>query len=122
MTDTMKLCSDDNTPLIFTMAFRGCEYWCPRCGSAGGMFGFGHSAPETPERLAERKLATKLNSKYLHAVAMIRGGACITDEKNQLLTFSELPKVHQDALTREYLEGRVNYKIIEAGVDTDGDD
>lgn len=37
------------TPLIWTFAFPGAEYWCPYCGYHSGMFGAGEWIPSTLE-------------------------------------------------------------------------
>ena len=51
--NTMKVCDNGihqrQVPLIWTFAFMGCEYWCPVCGMAGGMFGTGKLVPITPD-------------------------------------------------------------------------
>ena len=37
-------------PLLWTFAFVGCELYCPSCGAAGGMLGFGKLVQLTPAR------------------------------------------------------------------------
>lgn len=56
--DTVKICSNHEerpTPLVWTFAFRGAEYWCPYCGRTEGMLGAGESVPATPELIATGK-------------------------------------------------------------------
>ena len=69
--NTMKVCDNAihqrHVPLIWTFAFMGCEYWCPVCGMAGGMFGTGKSVQDTPvldERLHDLENRT---TDYLRA-------------------------------------------------------
>ena len=54
----MRVCSNHlttPTPLIWTFAFNGAEYWCPHCGQNYGMLGVGKRVNPTPE--LEAKLA-----------------------------------------------------------------
>lgn len=44
------------TQMIWTFAFDGCEWWCPACGAAGGMFGTGRDVPWT----------WKIHDRYIH--------------------------------------------------------
>lgn len=49
---SIKVCENHperETPLIFTMIFRGFEYWCPHCGYKGGFLGAGKNVPWTRE-------------------------------------------------------------------------
>lgn len=61
-------CDDyGETPLIWTFAFNGAEYWCPACGATYGMLGAGKMVPCTTtlkSRLAEDQKASKV---YLRA-------------------------------------------------------
>ena len=52
MSEEIKVCErhpERLTPLIWTFAFPGAEYWCPHCGYTGGMFGAGRWTPSTLE-------------------------------------------------------------------------
>ncbi len=44
------VCERCENPLIWTFAFIGCEWYCPSCGNAGGMLGFGKAVKLTPAR------------------------------------------------------------------------
>lgn len=58
------------TPLIGTMAFRGCELWCPYCGEALGMFDGGTEMKSTKELESRIKKYKKRYDEYLHACAV----------------------------------------------------
>jgi hypothetical protein len=36
---TLRVCSVDGTPLVFTFEFTGAEYYCTTCGGTEGIFG-----------------------------------------------------------------------------------
>ena len=59
------------TPLIWTFAFIGSEYWCPACGYNSGMLGAGKDVKRTKvleNRLARYKVKSK---KFLHATGLL---------------------------------------------------
>lgn len=57
------------TPLIWTFAFMGCEYWCAHCGFAAGMLGAGDLVPDSPELQATLEADTVRSKEYLTAAA-----------------------------------------------------
>jgi hypothetical protein len=93
MREDTKICSkhqDYEVPLIYTFAFNGCEYWCPYCGSKGGLFGTGISVELTNE-LEERynKFHNK-SKKFLGAKS--RQVASMVRHKEELIKASDLPE------------------------------
>lgn len=44
------VCERCENPLLWTFAFPGCEWYCPSCGAASGMLGFGKKVKLTPAR------------------------------------------------------------------------
>lgn len=93
MPEEIKICSnhqdDEQTPLIWTFAFNGSEYWCPACGANMGMFGAGENVPWTQElqdRLAQYEKASKrfLRAKSAMVCAYMR-------IKGKDRTFDSLP-------------------------------
>lgn len=69
MSEQMNMCNCGNksTPLIFTFAFPGAEYWCPYCGGLFDIFGSGHKVEKTPELEKELTELTKSVKEYLSA-------------------------------------------------------
>lgn len=75
MKEEIKICyghqDEQQTPLIWTFAFNGAEYWCPYCGASTGMLGGGDDVPWT-WRLHHRYLKYKKASrKYLNAHSIL---------------------------------------------------
>lgn len=74
MTDksvTTKICSNHperETPLIWTFAWRGAEYWCPHCGALGGILGSGRNVDTTPELEERAKTDKQKAMPYIEAV------------------------------------------------------
>lgn len=71
----IKICSrhqyKEKTPLIWTFAFIGAEYWCPACSYIGGMLGSGENVPST-KRLKDRlDKYKKLSKKFLRANSLL---------------------------------------------------
>ena len=54
------VCSDCETPLVFTFCFAGAEYYCLNCGNATGMMGGGDRVKSTPELRAKAKVVKDL--------------------------------------------------------------
>ena len=70
--ERIKICrnhQERQTPLIFTMAFPGAEYWCPWCGAVEGMMGAGESVAETEELRRTRDDDAALAAPYIRAVS-----------------------------------------------------
>jgi hypothetical protein len=89
----IKICEshpDTPTPLIYTYAFMGAEYWCPFCGYNGGFFGAGTDVPETPElkkALEKWKAHTK---PYLRALSLRVCHSFLY--KGKRITYKEYPE------------------------------
>lgn len=88
----VRICSHhqekEKTPLIWTFAFNGSEYWCPACGANYGMLGAGDIVNLT--KTLERRLSkyTKLSSKFLKAKGLL---VCSSFEhKGEQRKFSEM--------------------------------
>ena len=95
--ETIKICSyhqeKECTPLIYTFAFNGSEYWCPACGAKEGILGAGENVPLTSklsDRLLKYKIATKkfLRSHSLQVCAYFK-------YKGRNITFEQLPEKSQ---------------------------
>jgi len=70
MSNIIRICSnhrDRPTPLIWTFAFPGAEYWCPHCGYTSGMLGAGEAAINTPYLTATLEADTLRSTEYLRA-------------------------------------------------------
>lgn len=73
MEKTIKVCQghqDRQTPLMFTMAFPGAEYWCPWCGYIAGMLGAGESVEETEQLTKLAEADAEYARPYIRAIAM----------------------------------------------------
>lgn len=73
MTDqsTIRVCEhhpERETPLLWTFAFPGAEFWCPHCGYRHGMFGAGKIVDSTPELMKRREDDERASSAYLEAM------------------------------------------------------
>jgi hypothetical protein len=70
-TESIKVCTSHQdelvTPLIWTFAFSGAEYWCPYCGKNGGMFGAGEEVESTAKLRNRLKRFEKLSKDFLYA-------------------------------------------------------
>lgn len=92
----MKICPNHHdeyvVPLIFTFAFRYCEYWCPYCNHKTGMFGDTEETNETPELKARLDGYKRMTREYLDAVSSL---TCSELEyprgSGKYITPSELP-------------------------------
>lgn len=71
MADEIRICTSHRaerpTPLIWTFAFMGAEYWCPWCGRNYGMLGAGVEVEATPELLKNAESDKAASHEYLHA-------------------------------------------------------
>lgn len=67
----IKICynhqDEEQTPLIWTFAFPGAEYWCPYCGGRTGMLGGGEDIESTKELEVRHRDYKKRSKKYLVA-------------------------------------------------------
>lgn len=93
----IRICSyhqdKERTPLIWTFAFNGAEYWCPACGANYGMLGAGESVKST------KKLVDRLKKYKQESRQFLRGNSLIICAKTKYrgvwMTFSEMPKKAQ---------------------------
>ncbi len=72
MTEKIKVCQghpERQTPLMFTMAFPGAEYWCPWCGYTAGMLGAGESVDATEQLANLAEADAEFAKPYLRAIA-----------------------------------------------------
>ena len=60
MSKEITICSNCETPLIFTFCFAGAEYYCMGCGNTSGMLGGGDRVKLTPELRAKAKVVNDL--------------------------------------------------------------
>lgn len=97
----IKICKehqDYKTPLIWTFAFIGAEYWCAYCGFTGGMLGSGIMIKETPILLKRKKSYEKSTGEYLHANGITYCSK--TKWKGELINPEELPQEEKDRLKK----------------------
>lgn len=78
------------TPLITTFVFKGCELWCPYCGTKLGMFDGGTQVDKTDELAKREKLYFEKYSDYLHAFAELT--AIQIKFNGQLIPPADLPE------------------------------
>lgn len=101
MKEEIRICSnhqDYEVPLIWTFSFPGSEYWCPYCGSHGGMFGTGKRVPLTDE-LAQRQINYKtISDDYLHAIGVRVCSGTIW--KGEIIRPENLPQAEKDRLNK----------------------
>lgn len=109
MSKKIKVCSEHQaeqvTPLIWTFAFIGAEYWCPYCGNTSGMLGAGEDIDATPELVKLLTDYKKRSKQYLRGNAL---KVCSkTKYKGKWIKPSELPSRskafwHNKSLSWEY--------------------
>jgi hypothetical protein len=108
MKDTIRVCIDHQerpTPLIFTMAFPGAEYWCPFCGYQSGMLGAGERIELTPELVRRAEADEVLARPYLNARAW---RSCSTLEyQGRSIKPEELPREEKDKHLKALAEWRL---------------
>ena len=69
--DEIRLCKghfDYRTPLLYTFAFRGAEFWCPYCGALEDIFG-GERVQRSDALAAQEAKYLDLAKPYLRARA-----------------------------------------------------
>lgn len=54
---TIRICDDCGTPMLWTFFFPYCEWYCLNCGASGGMLGTGENVEATRELIFKKKLA-----------------------------------------------------------------
>ena len=92
MSSTIKICGAHDhrpTPMIFTFAFPGSEYWCPYCGHHGGMFGTGIDVPTTLELEATAMTDEAGAQDYLRAIGGLRAVKVLY--RNEWVSPDDLP-------------------------------
>jgi hypothetical protein len=80
MTEEIVVCDlhpERQTPMVWTFAFPGSEYWCPYCGNRGGMLGTGEKVVSTPELQARAQEDKQRAMPYLQAIASL---SCVSME------------------------------------------
>ena len=96
--EIIKICRNhqdkEKTPLIFTFAFPGAEYWCPSCGSNEGMLGAGEDVEITNKLKNRLKKYKKESRPFLSAIAMT-SGAERKGKDGKYRGFLECPKQTQ---------------------------
>ncbi len=103
---TIKICSSHQdefkTPLIWTFAFNGAEYWCPYCGKNEGMMGAGEMVESSAILRNRLKRFKKLSSDFLDAkssevcISLMWNGERITPDKLPQEEKDRLQKVIED--------------------------
>lgn len=108
----IRICSNHpeyQTPLIWTFAFNGSEYWCPFCGYNHGMFGAGEEV-DTSEELQNRlEKFKKFSSEFLHAKGVQVCSAVEWEGKD--IDPQDLPQHEKDRLEKILNEWRYGVDI-----------
>lgn len=66
---------DEDVPMVFTMAFKGAENWCPKCQATNGMFDGGtRRVPYNAVLFSVKEEVKNIASDYLSAQGILRGG------------------------------------------------
>lgn len=93
MEDEIRICSShrdkEETPLIFTFAFDGAEYWCPYCGANYGIFGAGDMVKNSKKIENRHEKYKKLSKRYLSSKSMMICSCRLINGKER--TFDSLP-------------------------------
>lgn len=77
------------TPMLFTFAFPGAEYWCPYCGRTSGIIGAGETVEESKLLITIKLADAKRALPYLRAVG--RKVAVQTKYRGKWIKPDELP-------------------------------
>lgn len=110
--DNILICSNHQsypTPLIWTFAFNGSEYWCPFCGTTGGMFGAGKNVEITDELVSRNNLYTKASKEFLDAVSTSVCSSLLWNGNR--ISPKDLPEEERDRL-QKIIDGGFKYKGI----------
>ena len=111
--EEIKVCSRcSEIPMIWTFAFNGSEWWCPKCGKNEGMMGAGENIPITQElfNLGEA-LSKELKSTdgYLHAKGI---QVCVaTIWKGEKIDPADLPDKEKERLEKIVNEWEYNKSL-----------
>ena len=113
--DEILICSNHptyQTPLIWTFAFPGSEWWCPYCGTSGGMLGTGESVPKTPALIARSEKYEAMAAEYLHAMAVrVCSGTEWPPGSGKHIPPAELPQEEKDRLEKVRESWRYRQRI-----------
>ncbi len=82
------------TPLIFTFAFDGAEYWCPYCGKNEGMMGAGEKVKSTAILRIRLRRFKKLSEDFLDAKCSLVCSSMMWEGKR--ITPDQLPQEEKD--------------------------
>lgn len=86
------------TPLIYTYAFSGSEYWCPYCGKNEGMMGAGESVKSTAILRNRYRRFKKLSKDFLDAQSSMVCSSMMYQGKR--ITPDQLPQEEKDRLLK----------------------
>lgn len=95
------------TPLIFTFAFNGSEYWCPYCGIKEGMLGAGKRIAATPELEKRHELFVLASKEYLNAKSITV--CCSTMWEGKEVSPRDLPE-HERHRIQSIVDAGFKYK------------
>jgi len=82
------------TPLVWTFAFNGAEYWCPYCGKNEGMMGAGERVKSTAILRNRLKRFKKLSKDFLDAKCSQVCNSMMWEGKR--ITPDQLPQEEKD--------------------------
>lgn len=101
-TESIRVCTSHQdelvTPLIWTFAFNGAEYWCPYCGKNEGMFGAGEEVESTAKLRNRLKRFKKLSKDFLDAHSARVCRSMMWEGKS--ITPNKLPQHEKDRLQK----------------------
>ena len=108
----IKICSyhrgKEETPLIWTFAFNGAEYWCPACGMNEGMLGAGINIPST--KVLRNRLARYKQRSRTFLTANGRLICAQLKYKGEWIKFEELPQKSKTYWINRAKEWKYKYK------------
>ncbi len=108
--EEIRICRDHQeyeTPLLWTFAFNGAEYWCPYCGANLGMMGAGIRVKATPELLDRHEKYKQASDKYLEAKSI---SVCVRLEwEGKQISPDDLPQEEKDRV-ESILKAGWNYE------------
>lgn len=111
--EKIRICNNHQnypTPLIWTFAFSGAEYWCPYCGKQEGMLGAGELVENTGELKKREEAYKKLYREYCHAHGVT--SASLTEWEGKDIPPSELPEEEKNRLAKiRQLSWKPNIKV-----------
>lgn len=96
------------TPLIFTFAFIGAEFWCPYCGKISGMMGAGKNVKSTARLRNRLRRFNKLSKDYLRSKSLLVCSETLWNGK--WIKPSEIPKEEIERLNTAAKNWKYNQK------------